>query len=206
MAKLNDLTGKTFGEWQVLYRNGSTPNKASVWRCKCLLCGKEKDIVGYSLSQGKTTKCRSCSTKQWQEKEYSSKDPVYVIYSGMKQRCYDKNNSHYYLYGGRGISVCDEWKTDFQAFAKWAYENGYQKGLSIDRIEVNGNYEPSNCRFITNSEQQRNKRSNHYVVVNGETLCLNQACSILNIHVTSVYSYQKKNNCTYQEAIEHFIA
>lgn len=203
MGKLIDLTNQTFGDWLVLYRNGSTSNKAALWRCKCQICGLEKDIVSHSLVQGRTTKCRACATRNYQQKEYMSSDPIYTIYAGMRQRCLDKNHVAYENYGGRGISVCDEWLTDFQSFARWGYENGYQRGLSIDRIDVNGNYEPSNCRFITLPEQASNKRSNHYIEVDGETLCLAEACRKYGLCDSSIRGYQHDKGCTFQEAFDH---
>lgn len=94
------------------------------------------------------------------------------IYHSMKNRCNNPNNYKYKNYGARGIKVCDEWSQDFANFYNWAISSGYREGLSIDRIDNNGNYEPSNCRWVTQYEQNRNQRSNHMVTYNGETLCL----------------------------------
>jgi hypothetical protein len=93
---------------------------------------------------------------------------LYNIWTQMIQRCINQNLDHYDRYGGRGIKVCDEWM-DFEMFAEWARGNGYNEGLSIDRLDVNGNYEPSNCKWSTDVEQQRNKRNNRYLTINGET-------------------------------------
>ena len=92
----------------------------------------------------------------------SKRDRLNVIYSHMKTRCYNKNRWNYQYYGARGIKICDEWKNNYQAFKKWALENGYQDNLSIDRIDVNGNYEPNNVRLISHKQQQSNKRNTHY--------------------------------------------
>ena len=94
---------------------------------------------------------------------------LYGIYTLMKQRCYNPHKDNYYLYGGRGIKVCDAWKNDFKTFYDWAYSNGYTDKMTIDRINVNGNYEPSNCRWITMYEQQSNKRNNVFLTFNGKT-------------------------------------
>lgn len=93
---------------------------------------------------------------------------LYNIWTQMNQRCVNLNLEHYSSYGGRGISVCDEWKK-FENFAEWAKKNGYKDGLTIDRIDVDGNYESSNCKWSTDVEQQRNKRNNHRVTINDVT-------------------------------------
>ena len=92
----------------------------------------------------------------------------------MKSRCYTESNSDYKDYGGRGISICDEWLNDFVSFYNWSMNNSYSDGLSIDRIDVNGNYEPSNCRWATNKEQANNKRTNMFCTINGETKTLKE--------------------------------
>lgn len=93
---------------------------------------------------------------------------LYNIWSLMHSRCENQNLGYYKRYGGRGISVCDEWK-QFKAFEEWALNNGYKDGLSIDRIDVNGNYEPRNCKWSTNLEQSRNKRNSLYITIDGES-------------------------------------
>ena len=83
--------------------------------------------------------------------------PLYKKWRNMKYRCYNTNDTRFHVYGGKGIIVCDEWKNDFMAFYSWAISHGWQKELWIDRIDTNGNYEPSNCRFVTESESSENK-------------------------------------------------
>lgn len=125
--------------------------------CKCA-CGIERYVRRSSLfidSFG----CRSCSNGLKTHGE-SRKSKLYNSWTGMRQRCRDRNSKAYVEYGGRGISVCDAWESSFAAFKEWALANGYREGLSIDRIDVNGNYEPSNCRWSTQREQSRNTRRN----------------------------------------------
>lgn len=107
------------------------------------------------------------------------------IYNGMKSRCYRQTNSAYKYYGGRGITICEEWlctereenkPKGWIAFKTWALENGYRDDLTIDRIDVNGNYEPSNCRWVTNKEQCNNTRRNRYITYNNKTQTLSQWC------------------------------
>lgn len=99
----------------------------------------------------------------------------------MRDRCNNPNNKSFKHYGGRGIKVCKEWDKDFMNFYTWAMDNGYKEGLTLDREEVNGNYEPSNCSWKTNLEQQRNRRNNHYVTINGETKTISEWSEISGI-------------------------
>jgi hypothetical protein len=97
---------------------------------------------------------------------------LYNTWTQIKQRCTNKNNERYEDYGGRGVKVCDKWMNSFDAFREWSLKNGYRDNLSIDRIDVNGDYEPNNCKWSTDVEQQRNKRNNRFVTINGESKTL----------------------------------
>lgn len=110
------------------------------------------------------------------------KSRLYNIYQGMTKRCYYPDNQNYKYYGGRGIVICNEWKSNFSAFKKWALENGYQDNLTIDRINTNGNYEPSNCRWVSMKEQCNNRTSNHLITYKGKTQNLKQWCEELNLN------------------------
>jgi hypothetical protein len=106
---------------------------------------------------------------------------IYKTWERMKYRCFNPRAMNYQKYGARGITVCEEWKHSFKSFYDWAMANGYRDDLTIDRIDVNGNYEPSNCRWITMLEQQNNRRSNRYITYNGETHTMADWCRILNL-------------------------
>lgn len=199
MSKLKDLTGKTFGNWQVLYRNG-TKNSYAVWRCRCNLCKKEYDVVGQSLFQGSSTKCRSCSTSQSKTKSFS-KDPIKYIFSGMWQRCYDKNHIKFSQYGGRGITICEQWLNNREEFYKWAYKNGYTKGLTIERKDFNKGYSPDNCCFIPKSKQNGNRRNCIMIKIGNKTQCLSWWCKDLNINQSKLKWLVKSKNISYEEAI-----
>lgn len=97
------------------------------------------------------------------------KKRLYSIWHNMKSRCYNPNTEKFMYYGGRGITVCEEWKNNFQAFYDWAISHGYRDDLTIDREDTNGNYEPSNCRWVDKYCQNNHTRKNHYITHNGET-------------------------------------
>ena len=205
MGKYYDLTGKTFGNWLVLYRNGSTANKASVWRCKCTLCGSEKDVVGQSLRNGVSSKCRACVPRTALSKPMRN-TRLYHIYTAMKQRCTNPHTKHFDIYGGRGISVCKSWSDSFDVFAEWALSNGYSEDLSIERIDTNGDYCPSNCRWIPLSEQAENRRCCHYVIYQGAKYTVSKACRLANINRNKVRWYKKSHDsATWQESFNSIL-
>lgn len=161
----NELTGMKFGRWTVIGRAENNKKGNAMWHCHCE-CGKQAIIVGYSLTGGRSKSCGcyhservSQANKESKTTHGEKKTRLYRIWNGMKQRCFNPNDKDYEKYGGRGITLCDEWKEDFCKFKSWAIANGYSQELSIDRIENNGNYEPSNCRWATQSQQNSNRRS-----------------------------------------------
>lgn len=112
--------------------------------------------------------------------------PLYRVYISMKARCYSKKQDMYQAYGGRGISVCDEWLESPMSFVEWGLGNGYRKGLTIDRIDVNGNYHPDNCRFVDQTTQARNRRYNRMLTFNGETKCMEEWSKITGISSANI--------------------
>ncbi len=119
-----------------------------------------------------------------------SKTKLYENWCNMKRRCYNKKNKDYYNYGGRGIVVCDEWLNDFDVFYNWAYQNGYEDGLTLDRINSSGNYEPNNCRWATRKQQANNTRRNVLLTYNGKTQNMRQWADELGI---SYYNISKRH-------------
>lgn len=178
-----DITGQKFGRLTVVSRSGKDNFRQYMWSCKCD-CGNTVDVRGYSLRSGNTQSC-GCLQKETNVKlrqTHGMTDTrIYTIWSGMKQRCLTPSVSCFKYYGGRGISVCEEWLT-FEPFYDWAMANGYTDDLTLDRINVDGNYEPSNCRWITIQEQQKNKRRNRYITYNGETKLLGEWAEQLGIN------------------------
>lgn len=177
MSKLINLTGKRFGRWIVISKSKSENGKL-YWLCKCD-CGTTSIVDGDTLRRGTSTGCKKC--RHIWSKHYLSGNPLYYVWNGIKQRCSNLNASEYENYGGRGISICDEWKNDFKSFYDWAILNGYQRGLSIDRINANGNYEPSNCRWTTMKVQQSNKRTNTIILFSGKSKTLQQWAEYLGV-------------------------
>ncbi len=157
LAKRNfhDISGKKFGKITVVSFYGFK-NGRSLWNCKCE-CGTECVYDGHTLLANHISSC-GCGKKTHNLRHGMSGTRLYRIWTGMKTRCENQNADNYKYYGERGISVCDEWKEDFDTFAKWALKTGYKDSLTIDRINVNGNYEPKNCRWVTMAEQNKNKR------------------------------------------------
>lgn len=145
--------------------------------CKCR-CGKDKRISKYSLSNGITKSCGCYKSNSTHKK---SKSRLYSIWCDMKNRCYNPNIKNYKHYGERGIEVCNEWKHNFVEFEKWALANGYKDNLTIDRKNVNGNYEPSNCRWATSKQQSTNKTTNRHISYNDKTLTISEWSKIIGI-------------------------
>lgn len=175
MYKKRNLEGKRFGKMTVIksvgYRLQSNRHFYSLVRCDC---GNEFYIQDTKLVNGYQTQCPICSNNSKKTHGMSGRKgkygSLYTRWACMKGRCLNKNNQDYKDYGGRGIRVCDEWlgKDGFENFFKWSIENGFRQDLSLDRINVNGNYEPSNCRWATVIQQARNKRTTIYISYEGE--------------------------------------
>lgn len=177
MSKRIDLTGQRFGRLIVIEK--TQKDGKAMWRCQCE-CGKETVVLGNSLLRGATRSCGCLWLERTREintvlktRHGARHTRLYYVWIEMKQRCSNPNNKRYVDYGGRGIRVCEEWK-DFAVFQKWALENGYQEGLSIDRINNDENYEPQNCRWANRKTQCRNQRKNHLIIYKGQTKTLTE--------------------------------
>lgn len=169
MSVCKNMIGHKFGRLTVIEQRGFTnPNKYgqrhSVWYCRCD-CGNYVERTTDVLKRGKSScGCRQKEVlKEMSEKNKThnmTKSRLYRIYKGMYSRCYYKSSQRYNVYGGRGITMCDEWKNDKTKFFEWAMESGYKEELTIERVDVNGNYCPENCTWIPMKEQYKNKQSN----------------------------------------------
>lgn len=186
VPKRYDITGQVFSRLTVVRYYGKNKYNNNLWKCKCE-CGNETIVPATLLRQGNTRSC-GCLQKEKATKHLmditithglsrdsqGKKTRLYQIWSGMKTRCFNANVQEYPRYGGRGISMCSEWIDNFKAFHGWAMANGYKDNLEIDRIDVDGDYEPSNCRWVTTLKQSNNRRTNKLVTYNGETKTLSE--------------------------------
>jgi len=169
---MKDLTGKRFGNLVVTGFNGIRKNSLYYWNCKCD-CGNTSIVQTGHLNNGNIKSCGCLRIKKITTHN-ESRTKLYHVWQNMKDRCFNAKSQLFILYGKRGITVCKEWLENYETFKAWAISNGYKEGLSIDRINVNGNYEPSNCRWADSKTQNNNLRSNHTLTYNGETKTLTQ--------------------------------
>jgi hypothetical protein len=174
---MKDIIGLKFGRLTVKSLVEKTKKYGKNWEiylCVCE-CGNEKIISRNSLFSKAVNSCGCLQRDAVREigirnqKHGKTPKKLYRVWEGMHERCRDIKHISYPRYGGRGITVCPEWK-DYTVFRDWSLKNGDKEGVSIDRIDNNRNYEPSNCRWVELSIQSHNKRSNRYININGETL------------------------------------
>lgn len=197
MERYEDLTGKKFGKLTAIAYDGKRGRKA-YWVCQCE-CGKLKEVRADSLKSGKIQSC-GC-LKREQDKinldrttHAMSHKRLYEIWQGMKSRCCNPNDARYANYGGRGITICQEWQNDFLAFYNWAIAHGYSDTLTIDRINNDRGYSPNNCRFTNNKEQCRNRSTNINIRIGNVTKTLAEWCEIFELDYKTVHARFHRNN------------
>jgi hypothetical protein len=174
-ARLNIKPGDKFGRLTII-TEVEQRNKKRYFLCQCD-CGKQKTIWISALSTGNTKSCGCLQREITIRRNFKhgfNRTRLYRIWCHMIGRCQSPKDSHYKYYGGRGISVCDEWRNDFSAFFQWAMANGYKTNLTLDRKNVNGNYEPSNCKWSTWKQQSNNRTNNRYITFGSKTLTCQQ--------------------------------
>ena len=189
-------------------KNGNR-KRMGLFKCDC---GKEKIILIFSVRSEVTKSCgcyvsEKTSKANIERKTHGmSRHNLYARWQRIKSRCLTKSNKRYSDYGGRGITICEEWKNDFMSFYNWAINNGYSPELGIDRIENNGNYEPSNCRFVTIKKNNNNTRQNIIVEYNGMKITLMEACEMIGFErrYTTIWHRMKKGK-TFLEAVKSYI-
>lgn len=198
LPKKLDLSGERFGKLTAICEASERSKCRNVrWICKCD-CGNIVTLSTGDLRSGHTKSCgciRMPVKQEWHR--------LYRIHKGMRDRCYLKTHEAYASYGGRGITVCDEWlgKGGFYRFKDWALAHGYDDSLTLDRIDANAGYNPDNCRFATYKEQANNKRNNVYLTIDGVTKTFAQWCELYNIAYSTARYRMKTLGWTAKEAL-----
>nr|DAH55528.1 MAG TPA: PVL ORF-50-like family [Bacteriophage sp.] len=211
MGRTVDITGQKFGRLKAIEPVGRDKHNSVLWRCKCD-CGNETITTVAHLRSGHTKSC-GCFMRETSAinmhnamfKTGCSLERLYAVWSEMMLRCNKPTNKAYKHYGGRGIKVCKEWQ-DYLVFKEWAYSHGYDENAkrhecTIDRIDVNGNYCPENCRWATNAEQSVNKQDTVYVELNGERMALSQAAEKLRMNYGTLNSRINKLHWPVEKAL-----
>lgn len=199
-----NLVGKRFGKLVVVGTAGMAKDGLhymSLVRCDC---GFEQKARDTELVSGRKKMCARCSNNL-RKTHGKSRNRVFKIWQGMKARCYNPNNKAYHEYGGRGIKLCDEWQ-DSTKFIEWALANGFDENktgeeCSIERIDVNGDYEPSNCTWVTKQRQARNKQNTRYATYNGKRMPIRDIADIVGISATNIIQRMDKYGWSEYDAI-----
>lgn len=184
-----EYIGKRFGKLVVesVDTDLTEKRKDTYFICRCD-CGNITSVAGYNLHNNHTKSC-GCLKREAIRKHGLSKTRIGKIYKEMLRRCNVPHAAGYSDYGGRGIRVCNEWLNDIHSFYKWAMENGYDDTLSIDRIDVNGNYEPANCRWADRKTQSNNRRINNHVWLEGKRYTVTELARELGVSINTIYRY-----------------
>lgn len=169
MSKMIDLTGQKFGGLTAICRDDTKEKSGTYWLCECD-CGKTTSAQSYDLRKGKVKSC-GCYNVDKLTKHGESRTRLYSIWKTAKSRCLNRKDKDFYKYGARGKTMCEEWlgENGLRHFIEWSLENGYAENLTLDRINGNKGYSPTNCRWATMEEQQNNRSDNRLITYNGET-------------------------------------
>lgn len=206
--KMIDLTGQQFGRLTVLqfdHFEMHGVHKRPYWLCRCD-CGTSVVLPSRSLRSGKTRSCGCLRREVSRGRHYLGnphRSKLHGVLRMVKKRCYDQTCEFYKNYGGRGVTVCDEWlgENGLDNFVMWAENNGYQRGLTLDRIDNEKGYSPDNCQWATRKHQSNNKRNNIYISLNGETKTLAQWCEYYGVPYARVEARYTKMGWTIEDAL-----
>lgn len=198
MGKAENLINKQFGKWRVLYQVENRGTRTA-WHCKCE-CDREYDVLSCHLKSGKSYQCRVCADTLGKNRHGDKGTRFYRIWEGIINRCENPTATSYERYGGRNIKVCDSWKKYinfkkdmYNSYIKHCQEFG-EDNTSIDRIEVNGNYECNNCKWATMKEQCNNRRNNLYIKINNTIKTFTEWCEFYNVTLEKTQNKYYKNN------------
>ncbi len=177
MAEIKDLTGQRFGKLVCIKVHPHRCNSGRVkWECRCD-CGNEPVVFACNLARGNSKSC-GCETKAKTHGKSSTR--LYKVWSSMKHRCGNSDNPYFHNYGGKGVSVCQEWM-DYEVFYQWAIKSGYKKGLTIERADNSKNYCPDNCSWIPKGDQSNNTSRCKVIEFNGMSMNMKQWSDYLGI-------------------------
>lgn len=201
MSNFIDLTGKKFNRLTVIERMDNSPKGIVVWKCQCE-CGNYTFVRGSNLKSGAVKSCGCLGKDRKKYTHCESKTKLYRQWKSMMYRCYKPNHRAYHLYGGRGIRVCEEWKT-YEGFKEWVLQTKPKDGdnLTVDRINVDGDYSPQNCRWVDMKTQANNRRSCRYYEYNGEVKDLMEWCDELSLDYKRVHNRIYKLKWSFERAI-----
>lgn len=204
LNKVRDLTGQRFGRLVVIGIDERNTKK-TYWNCLCD-CGNIKSVRSDSLQCGAIKSCGCLKREQDKANLVSEQvkksrkfgEPyghlrIHNIWANMKSRCFNMSDKRYPDYGGRGITICEEWKNDFMAFYHWSMVSGYDDSLTIDRIDNSKGYFPSNCRWASAKEQSRNRRSNINIKIGNVTKTLTEWCEVFDLPYAKVHARYIRN-------------
>lgn len=194
-----DLTGQRYGRLTVIEEEKRNTGEKTKWICHCD-CGKNTNVSTDNLRAGRVVSC-GCSKKEKATKHGQWGTRIYRIWADMKQRCSNTKHKYYHRYGGRGITVCDEWTEDFQAFYDWAMDNGYQGNLTIDRKDNDKGYHPDNCRWTTHKKNCNNRSDSVFITVDGESHSISEWAEITGIPKTTI-EWRRKAGRTPEEMLK----
>lgn len=205
MGSVIDIHGKKFGRLTVLSYEGTNNDHKALWKCVCD-CGNECIVTGKDLRNGRIKSC-GCFRKEVTRKQSlkhgdtigGKRSRLHSIWHGMLSRCYNPNHVRYSSYGERGIHVYDMWHS-YPNFKEWALQSGYADGLSIERLDVNGNYSPDNCTWIPLQDQALNKRNS----VKYLGYCESQWANKLGVTRSALEMYRLRHNNSLEKAVRYF--
>jgi len=204
-----DLIGKKINRLTILIELGKNKKGKTEFLCQCD-CGEFKAYEGRQLKSGEIKTCGNHLVEFIKSANITHGDTgtrIYRIHANMLQRCGNSNDKNFSDYGGRGISVCTEWSGDngYTIFKKWALDNKYDDSLSIDRVDVNGDYEPNNCRWASNEAQQRNKRNTKFYTYDNKTQSLIEWAEEYDLNYNSLWKRMNKYSYNIEKALTYNI-